>query len=72
MGLLEFDTFENLDFSEILNFLKKKRVFRNFRVFRKIYIFSQILRFRSCVLSSLYIAKPSYVHIFMAIGQEYR
>ena len=70
MGLLECDTFENLDFSEILNFLKKKRVFRNFRVFRKKKL--QILRFRSCVLSSLYIAKPSYVHIFMVIGQEYR
>ena len=35
MGSLECDTFENLDFSEILNFLKKKKVFRNFRVFRK-------------------------------------
>ena len=28
-----FITFENVDFSEILNFLKKKRVFRNVRVF---------------------------------------
>ena len=26
MGSLECDTFENLDFSEILNFLKKKKI----------------------------------------------
>ena len=43
-----------------------------FSVFRKNRIFVKFYDFKNCVLSRFYIANPTYVHIFMAIGQEYR